>query len=90
MNADSKLQQFYRQPKIYIKLPSKGKHYSAEEFEPTTTGEIPVYSMTAKDEIKFKTPDALMSGQATVDIIESCAPNIKDAWKVINLSLIHI
>lgn len=87
MNADSKLQQFYRQPKIYIKLPSKGKHYSAEEFEPTTTGEIPVYSMTAKDEIKFKTPDALMSGQATVDIIESCAPNVKDAWKIVNYDI---
>ena len=31
------------------------------------------------DEITFKTPDALLNGQATVDVIQSCIPNIKDA-----------
>jgi hypothetical protein len=44
-------------------------------------GEFPVYSMTAKDELTFKTPDALMNGQAVVDVIQSCIPNIKDAWR---------
>ena len=38
--------------------------------------------MTAKDEIKFKTPDALMNGQGVVDVIQSCIPAIKDAWQV--------
>jgi hypothetical protein len=38
--------------------------------------------MTAKDEIKFKTPDALMNGQGVVDVIQSCMPNIKDAWQI--------
>ena len=42
--------------------------------------EFPVYAMTAKDEITFKTPDALLNGQATVDVIQSCMPNIKNAW----------
>jgi hypothetical protein len=36
--------------------------------------------MTAKDELAFKTPDALLNGQAMVDVIQSCFPNIKNAW----------
>jgi hypothetical protein len=38
--------------------------------------------MTAKDEIRFKTPDALMNGQGVVDVIQSCVPDIKDAWQI--------
>ena len=38
--------------------------------------------MTAKDEIRFKTPDALMNGQGVVDVIQSCVPEIKDAWQI--------
>ena len=38
--------------------------------------------MTAKDELAMKTPDALLNGQATVDVIQSCLPNIKNAWHV--------
>ena len=38
--------------------------------------------MTAKDEMMFKTPDALLNGQATVDVIQSCIPAIKDAWQM--------
>ena len=43
--------------------------------------------MTAKDELHFKTPDAMMNGQATVDVIKSCVPNIKDPWKVVNYDI---
>ena len=71
-----------RQPKIYIKLPSEGNYWSGNSLEKTETGEYPVYAMTAKDEITFKTPDVLLNGQATVDVIQSCMPNIKDAWKM--------
>ena len=87
MTEQNPLQKYYRQPAIYIKLPSKGRFYSPEVFEPTTTGEIPVLPMTAKDEINFKTPDALMNGQATVDVIKSCVPNIKDPWQVVNYDM---
>jgi hypothetical protein len=38
--------------------------------------------MTAKDEIRFKTPDALMNGQGVVDVIQSCVPDINDAWEI--------
>lgn len=76
-----------RQPKIYIKLPSGGKYWPARALDMTETGELPVYSMTAKDEITFKTPDALLNGQATVDVIQSCIPNIKDAWQMPSVDL---
>ena len=69
-----------RQPKIYIRLPSGGNYWPQGSLEKTENGEFPVYAMTAKDEITFKTPDALLNGQATVDVIQSCMPNIKNAW----------
>jgi hypothetical protein len=73
---------FFRQPKIYISLPSKGEFYPAGTLEPTENNEFPVYAMTARDELLFKTPDALMNGAATVEVIKSCIPNIKDPWKM--------
>jgi hypothetical protein len=51
------------------------------------TGELAVYAMTAKDELTFKTPDALMNGQATVDVIQSCVPSIKNAWFMPSIDL---
>jgi len=81
------LNKYYRQPAIYISLPSQGKYYSAEVYTATQTGEIPVLPMTAKDEIAFKTPDAMINGQATVDVIKSCCPNILDPWQLTNYDL---
>jgi len=70
-----------RQPKIYITLPSQGKFWPEGALIPTATNEYPVYSMTARDELILKTPDALLNGQAVVDVIQSCVPNIIDAWQ---------
>lgn len=81
------LHKYFRQPKIYIRLPSSGNFYEPGSLQRTETGEYPVYSMTAKDEIVMKTPDALLNGQATVDVIQSCMPNIKDAWNVPSIDL---
>ena len=81
------LQKYFRQPKLYITLPSKGKFYPGGVFESTESGELPVFSMTAKDELTFKTPDALLNGQATVDVIQSCIPNIKNAWMMPSIDL---
>ena len=75
------LNKYFRQAAIHIALPSGG-NYPPHVVTPTATGEFPVMPMTAKDEIKFKTPDALMNGQGVVDVIESCIPNIKDAWQI--------
>lgn len=81
------LASFMRQPKIYITLPSNGLYWESGSINLPENGELPVYSMTAKDELAFKTPDALMNGQAIVDVIQSCIPNIKDAWKCPNIDL---
>tara|TARA_R110000824_G_scaffold262292_1_gene451042 strand:- start:449 stop:1306 length:858 start_codon:yes stop_codon:yes gene_type:complete len=78
------LSKYYRQPAIYIRLPSNGRYYPPDVFTPTETGEIPVLPMTAKDELAFKTPDAMINGQGTVDVVKSCIPNLKDPWKMVN------
>jgi hypothetical protein len=43
-------------------------------------GEIPVLPMTSVDEITYRTPDALYNGAATVSVIRSCVPAIRDPW----------
>ena len=78
--AANPLTAFMRQPKIFIKLPSQGQFWPTGSLEPTPTEEYPVYGMTARDELLLKIPDALMNGQAVVDVIEHCVPNIKNAW----------
>ncbi len=80
--ASNPLSKYFRQPKLYIKLPSGGKWYAPESFVPSVTGEIPVYAMTGKDELILKNPDGLLNGQSTVDVIQSCVPNIKNAWDI--------
>lgn len=78
---------YMRQPKIYIKLPSGGEFWPEGSLELPENGEIPVYSMTAKDELMFKTPDALLNGQSIVDVIQSCIPAIKNAWECPSIDL---
>jgi hypothetical protein len=51
------------------------------------SGELPVYPMTAIDEITSKTPDALYNGTAMSDIIKSCIPDIKDPWAINSVDL---
>jgi hypothetical protein len=81
------LKKYFRQPKLFITLPSQGKFYPPGAIDMPPTGEISVYPMTAKDELTIKTPDALLNGQATVDLVQSCVPAIKDAWKMPSIDL---
>jgi len=81
------LQKYFRQPKVYITLPSKGEFYKSGSLELPENGELPVFPMTARDELTMKTPDALLNGQATVDVIQSCIPAIKDAWQMPSIDL---
>jgi len=79
--ANNPLQQFFRQPKIYIGLPSQGIYNAPGEIEGDIS-HMPVYGMTGMDEILLRTPDALFSGDSTVKVLQSCVPSIKDAWKL--------
>lgn len=74
------LKKYYRQVKQFVKLPSGYKFYPEGAIEVPESGEVAVYPMTAKDEMLLKTPDALLNGEATVAVIQSCIPAIKNAW----------
>jgi hypothetical protein len=74
------LKQYFRQPSIYVRLPSQGKFYPPDGINMPPNGELPVYPMTAMDEITYRTPDALFNGQATVSVLASCVPGIRDHW----------
>ena len=81
------LRQFFRRPSIYLRLPSGGAFYNSADVTIPENGEIPVYPMTAIDDITVKTPDALFNGQAVVDVIKSCVPCIKDPWKLNSIDI---
>ena len=74
------LSKHFRRPVIYFKLPSGGKFWPEGSLNLPVTGDIPVYPMTTADEVTLKTPDALMNGVGIVNVIQSCCPNIIDAW----------
>jgi len=81
------LANYFRQPKLYLKLPSHGEFYPNGVLDTSENEEYAVYAMTAKDELMFKTPDALMNGQATVEVIKSCIPAIKEPWLMPSIDL---
>jgi hypothetical protein len=81
------LKQFFRQPAIYLGLPSGGQYWDVKVLNMPPTKELPVYPMTAIDEITYRTPDALFNGQAVVNVIQSCIPAIADAWQVPGVDL---
>jgi len=75
------LMQYFRQPSIYLTLPSRGEYWAKDSVNLPQNKELPIYPMTAIDEITYRTPDALFNGQAVVSVVQSCVPNIKDAWE---------
>jgi hypothetical protein len=80
------LQQYFRQPKIFIKLPSEGLYNKPGTLQGDVTN-MPVYGMTGMDEIIIKTPDSLLTGASTASMIVSCCPAIKDAWELSSIDL---
>jgi len=87
MTNPNPLQKYFRQPAIYIKLPSDGRYWPQGTLEMPMNRELPVYPMTAMDEITNRTADGLFNGQSVVNVIQSCIPNIKDAWCVPSVDL---
>jgi len=81
------LKQYFRRPAVYIKLPSGGKYYPPGIIDVPENGELPVFPMTAIDEITTKTPDALYNGSAMAELIKSCVPAIKDPWQINSMDL---
>ena len=69
------LADFYRNPKLYVALPSGTGHYPADIVEMPEVGELPVYPMTSKDDLLTKNPDALLNGDAVIKLVKSISNN---------------
>ena len=81
MTQINPLKQFFRQPAIYLRLPSNGEFWAAGSLNLPANNELPVLPMTAIDEINYRTPDALFNGSAVINVIQSCMPSIVNAWE---------
>ena len=86
-NTSNPLQKYFRQPKLHVRLPSGGKYYPPGSLDLPESGEVAIYPLTAKDELLLKTPDSLMNGTATADVIKSCVPQIKQPWYMPSLDV---
>ena len=86
-NTSNPLQKYFRQPKLHVRLPSGGKYYPPGALDLPESGEVAIYPLTAKDELLLKTPDSLMNGTATADVIKSCVPQIKQPWYMPSLDV---
>lgn len=82
MSTTNPLINYFRQPAIYARLPSNGEFWPPDSLDMPENRELPVYPMTARDEISYRTPDALFNGSAVVNVVQSCIPNIKNAWQM--------
>jgi hypothetical protein len=87
MIDNNPLRQYFRRPSIYFRLPSDGRYYDATVVNMPPNRELPVYPMTAIDEMTVRTPDALFNGTAVVELIKSCVPNILDPWRLNNIDI---
>ena len=75
---------FYRAPKMYSKIPTGGKYYDEKIIDWPDSNELPIFPMTAKDEMIMKNPDALLNGEAVAQVLQSCVPCIKEPRKMIS------
>ena len=71
------LKQYFRQVKLWMKIPSGVSYYDSSVIQFTDKGEIGVLPMTGKDELALKNPDALLNGEALIEVLTSCVPALK-------------
>lgn len=76
------LNKYFRQPAIYMELPSQGKWWKPGSLDLGPDQRVPICPMTAKDEILLRTPDALLNGITVAEVFKSCCNVIKDGWAV--------
>jgi hypothetical protein len=74
----------FRAPKLYTQLPSQGRYYTDDIVEMPDNGELPVFPMTAKDQLIMRNPDALLNGEAVTTVVASCVPNVKQSTKLMS------
>ena len=62
------LKQYFRQPSVFVRLPTKGIWYKNGEVTLTGDNEVAIYPMSAIDDIMLNTPDAMLN--ETIVILE--------------------
>jgi hypothetical protein len=82
--ANNPLQQYFRQPKLYIELPTRGVYCDPDII---SKSKITVFGMTGMDELILKTPDALLSGDCISKVIKSCCPEILEPTKLSSVDI---
>ena len=75
------LKSYLRKPEIYVKLPSGGKWWPEGTLETPPNREFPVLAMNGHDDLAMRNADGLMNGASSVAVIQSCVPNVRDAWE---------
>jgi hypothetical protein len=81
MNSNP-LSHYFRKPALHISLPSAGRFYPENAIDLIDDNQYPILPLTRQDEMVFMTATTQNNGSPVVSIIESCVPNIKDAWKM--------
>jgi len=77
MSQTNPLEKFFRQPKFNLRLPSGGRWYPKGALQLNDDGTVPVFAMTAKDDMLFKNGELLLERQSTLDLLQSCIPAVK-------------
>lgn len=81
--SNNPLSKYFRKPTFYMQIPTRG--IFNPEFEQTALEEIAILPMTTLDELTLKNPDALLNGEAMIDVIRSCVPSIPNPRNVCNI-----
>ena len=81
-STENPLSGYFRDVAIYVHLPSNGLYSNPGDIEASSSGEVAVYPMTTADELLFKSPDALLNGEAIAKVIQSCVPSIKNVYNL--------
>lgn len=77
IQKNNPLKQYFRQIKMYIKVPSGTSYYTPDIIDFNENGEIGVLPMSGQDELILKNPDALLNGEALIEVLSSCVPGLK-------------
>jgi DNA-directed RNA polymerase subunit M/transcription elongation factor TFIIS len=72
------LQQYFRTPKVFVKLPTQGHYNNSADIEFSANNEVGVCALTVIDQLLLKTPDALLNGETLLQVIKSCVPAVKN------------
>lgn len=83
MAKQNPLSGHFRTTKFHITLPSNSSMYPDGTIEYTEDGEIGIMGMTSRDEMGIKNPDALLNGEAIINLLKSCVPAIRQPKKLI-------